>query len=337
MPSGGSGRGQGRKPRVLHYRRGKSVGVAAFNIVRRCEDLLREAYQTGKDEDKQQDRLAGRGLYETDAVPSVLHKQIVGQVAEEIGETDSMIERLLKEHRRLIADLKSDLKEQDDKKGMTSMNDTMPRAEREDLQRLVRQREKALLSAAKQRSAELLAEFENQMGSEYRFDADEVWEEAARVAKIEVEKAQTRVAVRCAELGIPKEFAPSLELQWHHRGYGNAVAERRNELRRMAQTRIEALEKKAITDIHLASVEAQTKLAVAGLTSQAARNFIDTMPSVESLMPVLSFEAVAGKSDPPVAERLTSPGALRQRRYRERHRNAQVTSRNGEKTAENKD
>jgi hypothetical protein len=46
------------------------------------------------------------------------------------------------------------------------MNAIMARAEREDLQRLVRQREKVLKSATKQRSAELVADFENQMGSE---------------------------------------------------------------------------------------------------------------------------------------------------------------------------
>jgi len=40
----------------------------------------------------------------------------------------------------------------------------MTRGEREDLQRLIRQREKVLKSAAQQRSAELLADFENQMG-----------------------------------------------------------------------------------------------------------------------------------------------------------------------------
>src|SRR5262249_46549526 len=143
----------------------------------------------------------------------------------------------------------------------------MPRVEREELQRLVRQREKALLAAAKQRSAELLADFENQMGSEYRFDDDAVWEEATRLAKIEVDKAQARVAARCAELGIPKEFAPQLELTWHHRGYQNSLEKRRNELRVMARTRIEALEKRALTEIALASVEAQTELARAGLTS----------------------------------------------------------------------
>jgi hypothetical protein len=51
----------------------------------------------------------------------------------------------------------------------------MTKGEREDLQRLVRQREKVLKSAAKQRSADLLADFENQMGQEYSFDQDEVW------------------------------------------------------------------------------------------------------------------------------------------------------------------
>jgi arginyl-tRNA synthetase len=57
------------------------------------------------------------------------------------------------------------------------------RSEREDLQCSVRQREKVLKSAAKQRSAELVADFENQMGQEYSFDQDEVWEKAREVAK----------------------------------------------------------------------------------------------------------------------------------------------------------
>jgi hypothetical protein len=93
------------------------------------------------------------------------------------------------------------------------------RAEREDLQRLVRQREKVLRSAAKQRSAELLADFENQMGSEYSFDQDEVWRQAAEAAEREVSKAKRQVAARCRELGIPDRFAPSLELNWRHRGW----------------------------------------------------------------------------------------------------------------------
>src|SRR5262245_35972447 len=79
----------------------------------------------------------------------------------------------------------------------------MTKGEREDLQRLIRQREKVLKSAAKQRSAELIADFENQMGSEFSFDDDAVWERAAKATKHEVARAQKLIAARCRELGIP--------------------------------------------------------------------------------------------------------------------------------------
>jgi hypothetical protein len=193
----------------------------------------------------------------------------------------------------------------------------MSRAEREDLQRLVRQREKVLKSAAKQRSAELIADFENQLGAEYSFDDDDVWREATQTAEQEIEKANSRIARRCAELGIPRRFAPSIRTQWFDRGE-NAVKGRRAELRKMAQSRIEAVERKAIVDIEQSCLEAQTQLAISGLTSDAARRFIEQLPSVEKLMPALSFGEVAGEADPPVAEQLVTSNALRQRRYRER-------------------
>src|SRR5262245_47123522 len=128
----------------------------------------------------------------------------------------------------------------------------MGRQEREDLQRLVRQREKALKSAAKQRSAELLADFENQLGQQYAFNQDKVWQEAACRAQQEVAKAQQRIAARCAELGIPARFAPELAVHWYSRGE-NAVKQRRDELRRMAQTRVAAIEQRAIVQIEVAS------------------------------------------------------------------------------------
>ena len=198
---------------------------------------------------------------------------------------------------------------------MTAM---ITKGEREDLQRLVRQREKVLKSAAKQRSSELIADFENQLGAIYAFDNDATWAAAVKAAKAEVARANKTIAARSAALGIPKDFAPSVEFHWYGRGY-NGVKERRAELRKMATTRIEAIQAKAITEIELASVEAQTQIAASGLTSEAARAFLDNLPRLETLMPKLSFEEVAGKAAPPVAEQLTSPGALRQRRFRERH------------------
>ena len=90
------------------------------------------------------------------------------------------------------------------------------------------------------------------------------------------------------------------------------------ELRKMAQTAVEAQEQKAKTQIELSCLDAQTKLAVSGLTSEAALGFVEALPSVEDLMPRLSFAEVAGESQPPVAERLLSSNALRQQRFRER-------------------
>lgn len=187
----------------------------------------------------------------------------------------------------------------------------MTKGEREDLQRLVRQREKVQKSAARQRSAELLADFDNQLAAEYRFDDDAVWAEAAKLAKVEVDKAQEVVAQRCVELGIPREFAPALELGWSHRGYSNSVKHRREELRRVAKSRIEAMEAKAEVIIEQASVEAQTQLAMAGLTSEAAMAFIGELPSVEKLMQRLSFAELAGRANPPLASQLISPTSLR--------------------------
>jgi hypothetical protein len=204
----------------------------------------------------------------------------------------------------------------------------MTKGEREDLQRLIRQREKVQKSAAKQRSAELLADFENQMGSEFNFDDDATWAQAYKEAEIEVAKAQKIIAKRCHELGIPDRFAPNLEIKWRARGYDNLVDKRKAELRRMATTRIEAIEQKAVADIELNCLKAQEQIAFSGLTSDAARGFIEALPSIDTLMPALSYSEIAGEADPPIVEQLVSSNALRQQRYRQRQalrRNTTVT------------
>ncbi len=206
------------------------------------------------------------------------------------------------------------------------------KTERQDLLRLIRQRENVLKSAAKQRSAELLADFENQMGSEFGFDDDAVWAAAMRAAEAEIEKAKQKIAARCRALGIPSRFAPTVKLYWTHRGYDNSVENRRHELRVMAEAKIQSIEKKAITEIEMSCLQAQTELAISGLTSEAARGFIEKLPDIDTLMPGLSFVEIAGDAEPPIAEQLVTPNALRQRRYRERQaalRNDQALLPNG--------
>jgi hypothetical protein len=194
------------------------------------------------------------------------------------------------------------------------------RHDAEDLRRLIIKREKTQKAAAKLRSAELLADFENQMASEFQFDDDAVWAEATKAAEAEVAKAQAKIAARCQELGIPARFAPSLRLHWHNRGYDNSLEKRRAELRRVAETRIEAIEQEALVKIEKGSVDALTNLTLGALETEEARKFIDSLPTVEMLMKPLRFEEIAGPADPPIAEQLVTPNALRQRRYRDRQK-----------------
>jgi len=165
----------------------------------------------------------------------------------------------------------------------------MNRYERAELQRLVRHREKVLKASVKQRSKELLAEFEHQMGQEYSFDSDPVWKKATALVQQELQKAKKVIDARCRELGIPKEFAPTLNLDWQHRGYGNLLEKRRAELRRMAKAEVEAIEAKAIVQIQTSCLDAQTELTVSGLTSDAAHDFLAKLPKIETLMPPLNF------------------------------------------------
>lgn len=166
------------------------------------------------------------------------------------------------------------------------------------------------------------------------------WQEAAKAADQAVTKAKLQIAARCRELRIPENFAPTLELEWRHRGYEL----RKAELRKAAMSRIEVMEKKAIVEIEMQSLNAQTHVAASGLTSSAAQSFIAQLPSIKELMPGLIYSDVSGETEPPIIEQLVSPNALRQRRFRERQaalRNAnqalQSASRNAQGNAEHRD
>jgi hypothetical protein len=182
----------------------------------------------------------------------------------------------------------------------------MSKAEREDLIRLIKQRERVAKTAAEQRSAQMPAEFERQISAAHAFDKNEVWNatvEAARAAAIE---ANAKIAAECVKLGIPEEFRPSLNWHWAQRG-DSAVKERREELRRLAKAEIEAVEKSAKVAIETQSVSAQTEVIAHGLSSEAAVAFLNSLPAVETMMPSLSLDVIAAK----LAERARASGGGR--------------------------
>ena len=185
---------------------------------------------------------------------------------------------------------------------------SMTKGERSELMSLIRKREKVMKSAACERAAKMLAEFEAQSARIYNFNDDEVWRRATVEAEAAVAQAQKLIASRCAELGIPEEFAPSIRFAWYGRGE-NAVRDRQEELRRAAKAKIAAIEQEAMAKIEKMSLEAQTDLLATGLESDAAKLFLGSMATVESLMP--SINAIEIKDQ--VEERLSKREASRLR------------------------
>ena len=174
------------------------------------------------------------------------------------------------------------------------MAGTMTKGEREDLIRLVKQREKVAKTAAEQRSAAMLADFEQKISALHAFDNNEVWNAAAHACKEQAEKAALAIAVEADKLGIPKEFQPSISFHWARRGQ-NEYQERRTELRRLAKAEIDALEQVARVQIESQSVSAQTEIIAHGLSSEAAVTFLNSLPAIETMMPVLDVTQIQAK------------------------------------------
>lgn len=167
----------------------------------------------------------------------------------------------------------------------------MTKTEREELKRLARERARVAKRDAERRTADLMASFERQVVTVYDFDRDEVWKAAVEAAQEAVDKAQEQIMERCGELGIPRELAPRFSAHWAGGGE-RAVRQRQGDLRRAAQKQIEAMERTAKHEIDRKALEVQTELVSEGLTSGRAIEFLQAMPTVESLMPELDVGAL---------------------------------------------
>ena len=179
---------------------------------------------------------------------------------------------------------------------MQTDDNKMTAAERRDLCSLIRQRARFMKAQVAQRGHELMADFEAQLSSIFSYDDDETWKAAHAAAEKAAQEAKVVIAERCRELGIPKQFAPGLSVEWYRRGE-NGSKDRRAELRIAAKARIAALEAAAKTEIEGISVNGQTELVADGLTSEAAKLFLEQMPTPAALMPLLEISQVCALND----------------------------------------
>lgn len=174
---------------------------------------------------------------------------------------------------------------------MSGAEKPMTKGEREELKRLARERARVAKHDAQRRTADLKAMFEHQLADAYSFNSEETWSQAVQIAREECAEAQRRIEGRCGALGIPLAMHPLVKFDWQTRGPFQIAANQQN-LRRAAHQRISAQERAAIAEIDRAALDIQTNLVRAGLTSDAAVEFLSAMPSVNDLMPPVNMDEI---------------------------------------------
>jgi hypothetical protein len=142
----------------------------------------------------------------------------------------------------------------------------MTKSDRDSLLQVCRLRARVAKADVVAVAARRKAEFEAQLAAIYHWDSNDTWRQAYRAASAAVERARAEIDAQAKALGIPKRFAPEIDLHWYGRGE-NATRERRAELTRVAHSKIQQLEREARHAIERASAEIQTKLVADGLES----------------------------------------------------------------------
>lgn len=135
-----------------------------------------------------------------------------------------------------------------------------------------------------QRRAEARAQFEEDLARKYLPEDHPAWAEAFRVAQAAAERVNAEVTAHCEALGIRPEFAPKASVGWFSRGE-NASKERRAELRKVAEARLEAMHKAALATITSNSNRAELEILSRGLKSDEARVLLESLPAAADLLP----------------------------------------------------
>jgi hypothetical protein len=156
------------------------------------------------------------------------------------------------------------------------------------LSQVARQRARAAKSSVAHRKAQLLADYEEQSSALYAAQ-DEAWAEVVEEGRRAIEHANQRIRQVCRDRNIPDEMAPSVGSYWAPRG-ANADPKRRAELRKLAERQIDAAARQTIAAIDRAEADVQVELLTGALTTDAARTFLDSIPTPEALMPPLRLD-----------------------------------------------
>lgn len=173
----------------------------------------------------------------------------------------------------------------------------MSAKERSTLIDIVKARARYLKGELDVRGRVVLADAERQLSAEFTAE-DAAWTEAVQRAKQAVEDADRVIAEASRAMGIRDEFRPSVHLNFYGRGT-NSFKDRRAELRTLARANVEASvrEQKHVVDGW--QLDMQTRLLADGLESSEARAFLESLPSVEALLPPMTLSQIDALTSKP--------------------------------------
>jgi hypothetical protein len=195
---------------------------------------------------------------------------------------------------------------------------TLNKADRDALIRVVKDRAKLAEKDVAARARVLLAEVLDLMAAEFAAN-DALWSDQLLLAEEGVRLLNAQIRQRCSEVGTPARFAPDVTVHWHSRSSEFSERERRNELKALAEARIAALVDTAKVEVQRQSSDLAEKLIIDGLDSEAARRFVEALPTIEQLMPPLSLDELGVKRwqpDEDAAARLATPSTPADRKRR---------------------
>jgi hypothetical protein len=175
-------------------------------------------------------------------------------------------------------------------------------AEREGLLRILRANVKAAKAAILGREAELKAAFEIQLDTLYPPTGDPVWNAEYKAAIEDWKPRAERINKRSDELRIGTRFRPKLDPpEWTYGGE-QLFKSLRVERRRLAHLQIAEKLRHDVEEMERKSAAMQLEIIANGFVTEAAREFLDKLPSIDQLVPPMRVEELAalveGKSLP---------------------------------------
>ena len=165
----------------------------------------------------------------------------------------------------------------------------LTRDDRIELENMVKLRTKVAKGDVDTRMAYLRAEFEQEMATIYKAK-DERWRHVVEAAAEAAERANAEIQKICEDNNIPQDSRPSMSNPlWFGRGE-NASKERRAELRKVAETRLDAMAKQAKGQIDRDDAMLRLQITAMSVTTQQAMAFLEALPSIEQLMRALDVQ-----------------------------------------------